>query len=119
MIELYRTIPIRGKFTDEEKAYWVDQCQNANSLINCAVYYTRQSYYQWREKQPLTFTVYWRGDEFQCAWKLYKCRTTYPELDKELKLNPHYKALAAQSAQQTLKSVGESIKSYNGLFQNE
>jgi len=49
---LYRTIPIRARFTDEEKAYWIDQCQNANSLINCAIYYTKQNHYQWREKQP-------------------------------------------------------------------
>ncbi|MEQ8962928.1 MAG: transposase [Coleofasciculus sp. C2-GNP5-27] len=112
---MYRTIPIRARFTDEEKAYWIDQCQNANSLINCAIYYTKQNHYQWREKQPNAFSVYWRNDELRCGWKLYKCCTTYPELDKALKLNPHYKALAAQSAQQTLKSVGESIKSYNSL----
>ncbi|MFP5274951.1 RNA-guided endonuclease InsQ/TnpB family protein [Coleofasciculus sp.] len=112
---MYRTIPIKAKFADEEKAYWVNQCQNANSLINCAIYYTRQTHYQWREKQPNALAFYWRSDEFRCGWKLYRCRTTYPELDKELKLNPHYKALAAQSAQQTLKSVGESIKSYNSL----
>lgn len=112
---MYRTIPIRAKFTEEEKAYWIDQCQNANSLINCAIYYTIQNHYQWREKQPNAFSVYWRNDELRCGWKLYKCCTTYPELDKALKLNLHYKALAAQSAQQTLKSVGESIKSYNSL----
>lgn len=115
MIKLYRTIPIKAKFTDEEKAYHLDQCQNANSLINCAIYHTRQTHYQWREEQSNAFSVYWRGDELRCGWKLYKCRTTYPELDKALKLNPHYKALAAQAAQQTLKSVGESIKSYNSL----
>ena len=115
MIKLYRTIPIKAKFTDEEKAYWIDQCQNANSLINCAIYHTRQSHYQWREKQPNALAFYWLCDEFRCGWKLYRCRTTYPELDRQLKLNPHYKALAAQSAQQTLNSVGESIKSYNSL----
>lgn len=36
-------------------------------------------------------------------------------MDKVLKDSPHYKAIAAQSAQQTLKTVGESITSYNGL----
>jgi transposase len=31
---LYRTIPIKARFTEEEKAFWVLQCQHANSLIN-------------------------------------------------------------------------------------
>jgi hypothetical protein len=61
------------------------------------------------------YTTYWRGDELRSAWKTYQCSTSYPELDKILKENPHYKGLAAQAAQQTLKSVGESITSYNGL----
>jgi|GEM_PF-5781031 len=41
--QLYRTILVRAKFNDEEKAFWVDQCQHANSLINCAIYHTRQT----------------------------------------------------------------------------
>ena len=112
---MYRTIPIQAKFTDEELAFWVDQCQHANSLINSAIYHTRQTYYSKLEQQGKAFTTYWRGDELRYGWKTYKCNTTYPELDKVLKDNPHYKAMAAQSAQQTLKSIGESITSYNGL----
>ncbi|MEW6497818.1 MAG: transposase [Cyanobacteriota bacterium] len=112
---MYRTIPIRAKFTLEEEGYWVDQCKHSNSLINCAVYYTKQKHRDWLEQQEDAFTTYWRGDELRCGWKLYRSSTTYPELDKEIKNNPHYRALAAQSAQQTLKSVGESITSYNGL----
>jgi IS605 OrfB family transposase len=112
---LYRTIPVRAKFTEEEKAFWIDQCEHASSLINCAVYHTRQTHYNNLEQQGNAFTSYWRGDELRYGWKTYNCHTTYPELDKVLKDNPHYKAMAAQSAQQTLKSVGESIVSYNGL----
>ncbi len=67
------------------------------------------------EESGNAFTTYWRGDELRHGWKAYKCFMTYPELDKVLKDNPHYKALAAQASQQTLKSVGESITSYNGL----
>jgi IS605 OrfB family transposase len=113
--QLYRTIPVRAKFTQEEEVYWVDQCKHSNSLINCAIYYTKQKHRRWLEQQENTFTTYWCGDELRCGWKLYRSSTTYPELDKELKANPHYKALAAQASQQTLKSVGESITSYNGL----
>ena len=103
---MYRTIPIKSKFTSEEKAFWVDQCEHANSLINCAVYHTRQSHYAQLEQQDNAFTIYWRGDELRYGWKTYKCQVSYPELDKVLKDNPHYKTMAAQSAQQTLKTVG-------------
>nr|WP_155750103.1 IS200/IS605 family accessory protein TnpB-related protein [Scytonema sp. UIC 10036] len=95
--------------------FWIDQCQHANSLMNCALYHVRQTHYSRLEELGNAFTTYWRGDELRHGWKTYKCFTTYPELDKILKDNPHYKALAAQAAQQTLKSVGESITSYNGL----
>jgi IS605 OrfB family transposase len=112
---LYRTIPVKARFTDEEKAFWVDQCEHANSLINCAIYATKQAHYKSLQESKNAFTTYWHGDELRYGWKTYHCKTTYPELDKILKDNPHYKAMAAQSAQQTLKSVGESITSYNGL----
>lgn len=115
MRKVYKTIPVKADFTDEEKAFWVDQCQHANSLMNCAIYHAKQSHYVMLEQSDNAFTTYWRGDELRNGWKIYKCRTTYPELDKVLKDNPHYKAMAAQSAQQTLKTVGESITSYNGL----
>ena len=112
---MYKTVPLKAKFTDEEKVFWLDQCQHANSLINSAIYETRQRHYAMLQESDNAFSVYWRGDELCYGWKTYKCRTTYPELDKVLQNSPHYKAMAAQSAQQTLKSVGESITSYNGL----
>jgi putative transposase len=112
---VYKTIPIRAKFNDEELAYWLNQCEHANSLINCALYEVNQAHYSMLQEQEKAFATYWRGDELRSGWKTYKCGTTYPELDKILKLSPHYKGLAAQSAQQTLKMVGESITAYNGL----
>lgn len=115
MINLFKTIPVKAKFTEEEKAFWVDQCKHSNSLINCAIYHTRQSHYARLESMDNAFTIYWCGDELRSRWKTYYCQTTYPELDQVLKDNPHYKGLAAQAAQQTLKLVGESITSYNGL----
>ncbi len=112
---MYKTLPVKARFTDIEEAFWLDQCQHANSLINCALYHVRQTHYSRLEESGNAFTIYWKGDELRHGWKTYKCFTTYPELDKILKDNPHYKALAAQAVQQTLKSVGESITSYNGL----
>ena len=112
---MYRTIPIRAKFSDWENDYWADQCRNANSLINCAIYHTKQKHYAALTEMDNAQFLYWRGDELRSGWKTYSCNVKYPELDKTLKQSPHYKALAAQAAQQTLKSVGESITSYNGL----
>ncbi|NEO94305.1 MAG: IS200/IS605 family element transposase accessory protein TnpB [Moorea sp. SIO3G5] len=111
---MYKSIPIKAVFSDEERAFWEFQCRQSNSLFNCAVYYSKQKHYQWLEEQQ-AFTTYWRGDEFRAGWKTYKCGVKYPEIDKALKMSPHYKAMAAQSAQQTLKTVGEAIKSYNQL----
>lgn len=112
---MYKTVTVKANFIEEEKVFWIDQCQHANSLINCAIYQTKQKHYLRLENSANAFTTYWRGDELRHGWKIYKCSMTYPELDKILKDNPHYKAMAAQSAQQTLKTVGESITSYNGL----
>jgi len=111
---LYRTIPVKANFSDEEKVFWEFQCQQSNSLFNCAIYYAKQKHYQWLEDQE-AYTTYWRGDELTYGWKTYKCATKYPELDIALKLSPNYKGMAAQSAQQTLKTVGEAIASYNKL----
>lgn len=112
---MYRTIPVRARFTPEEIAYCEDQCRHANSLINCAVYYTRQTHYEALKNKGNAFSIYWKDDNLYTGRKTWNCTITYPELDKELKANEHYKALAAQSAQQALKSVGEAVTGYNGL----
>ncbi|NEO69269.1 transposase [Moorena sp. SIO3H5] len=112
---MYKTIPIKATFTDEDNLFWLFQCQQANNLWNCAVYHAKQKHYNWLEQQSDAFTTYWKGDDLRYGWKTYKCGTKYPELCRDLKDNPHYKAMAAQSAQQTLKSVAESISSYNQL----
>ncbi len=112
---MYRTIPIRAKFNDEESAFWQYQCSHANNLINCAIFQARQAHYSRLAEMENSTTTYWVGDEFRCGWKTYRCQTSYTELCNILKDNPHYKVMAAQSAQQSLKSVAESITSYNGL----
>ncbi|WP_235595849.1 RNA-guided endonuclease InsQ/TnpB family protein [Mastigocoleus testarum] len=113
---MYKTIPVNGNFNDWENDYWADQCRNANSLINCAIYYVKQKHYAALAEMDNSRSLYWRGDELRNGWKTYQCKDiSYAKLCADLKENPHYKALAAQAAQQTLKSVGESITSYNGL----
>ncbi|MGK7874976.1 MAG: RNA-guided endonuclease InsQ/TnpB family protein, partial [Xenococcaceae cyanobacterium] len=112
---MYRTIPIRAKFTDSEIDFWADQCRRANSLTNCAVFYVRQKHYDRLSDMENSLFTYWSNDDYRAAWKTYRCLVTYSELCRELKSNPHYKILASQSAQQTLKTVAESISAYNKL----
>ncbi|MEO0970564.1 MAG: transposase [Cyanobacteria bacterium J06639_18] len=113
---MYKTIPVRGSFDDWENDYWADQCRNTNSLINCAIYYVKQKHYAALAEMDNAESWYWRGDELRSGWKTYQCKDiSYARLCADLKGSPHYKALAAQAAQQALKSVSESITSYNGL----
>lgn len=68
-------------------------CQQANSLINCGIYYARQLYF-----------------------KAQKLIGKY-ELEVEYKQNRHFKALSSQASQQTLRSVAESFESFKKLKQ--
>jgi putative transposase len=68
-------------------------CTTANKLINCGIYLARQWY-------------------FKCGYIPGKY-----DLEKELKTNLNFKFLFAQAAQQTLRGVAESFKSYKELSQ--
>lgn len=64
----------------------------SNKLRNCGVYYARQMYFK-------TGKIVSKDD-----------------LHSLLKTNPHFQALYASAAQQTLTSVAESFKSFVGLL---
>jgi transposase len=66
-------------------------CATANKLINCGIYLARQWYFKLR---------YITGKY---------------DLEKNLKSNSNYQFLHAQAAQQTLRGVAESFKSYKEL----
>ncbi|MBP0021492.1 MAG: transposase [Cyanobacteria bacterium SBLK] len=66
-------------------------CRTANKIINCGIYLARQWY-------------------FKCNYITGKY-----DLEKELKHNQNYKFLHSQAAQQTLRGVAESFKSYKEL----
>lgn len=68
-------------------------CQQANSLINCGIYYARQLYFKAR-----------------------KLISKY-DLEVEYKSHKHFKALYSQAAQQILRSVAESFESFKKLKQ--
>lgn len=67
-------------------------CSEANKLSNCGIYLARQIWFKTR-----------------------RFVTKY-ELDKNLKSNPHFKALRSAVAQQCLHSVAESFSSYAQLL---
>ena len=67
-------------------------CSEAHKLTNMGIYYARQLYF-----------------------KAKKLIGKY-DLEKHYKQNYHYKVLYSQAAQQTLRTVAESFKSYYGLI---
>ncbi|BAY45805.1 transposase [Scytonema sp. HK-05] len=70
-------------------------CTEANSLINCGVYYSRQYYF--------------KTSKFPTKVDLHKQLGTIQQ-------NKHYQALYSDTAQQILTGVAESFKSYVGLL---
>ena len=61
-------------------------------------------------------TYFDKDDLFRCSYKARRVKVSYAQLCKDFKDNPHYKALGGQQGQQCLKSVVESVKSYNQLL---
>ncbi|AFZ01108.1 RNA-guided endonuclease InsQ/TnpB family protein [Calothrix sp. PCC 6303] len=70
-------------------------CTEANNLINCGVYYSRQYYF--------------KTGKFPSKADLHKQLGT-------VQRNKHYQALYSDTAQQILTSVAESFKSFVGLL---
>ncbi len=66
-------------------------CSESHKLTNCGIYYSRQLYF-----------------------KTGKIIGKY-DLEKEYKINKHYQVLHSQAAQQILRSVSESFKSFKEL----
>mgnify|MGYP001791637078 FL=1 len=114
MSQIFRTIPTRTIFSDEEKAYWTEQCKASNSLYNTALYTIKQTHY-FKQLGDDNFLYYWVGDDFRPGRKLSKVKASYPDLCSELKTESNYKIMSSQSAQQTIKTAVESINSFNSL----
>lgn len=70
-------------------------CTEANNLINCGIYYSRQYYF--------------KTGKFPSKADLHKQLGTIQQ-------NKHYQALYSDTAQQILTGVAESFKSYIGLL---
>ncbi len=114
MSQIFRTIPVKAYFTDEEKAFWTEQCKASNSLYNTALYLIKQAHLL-KQDNDHNFLSYWVGDDIRLGRKLGKVKASYPDLCAELKAEANYKTMSSQSAQQTIKTVVESINSFNSL----
>ena len=90
---LYGTQQVLLHPTGELKSVLEFICQQANSLINCGIYYARQLYF-----------------------KTQKLIGKY-DLEAEYKNHKHFKVLYSQAAQQILRSVAEAFESFKKLRQ--
>jgi len=77
--------------TPELKAILEFICSESHKLTNCGIYYARQRFF-----------------------KTQKIIGKY-DLEKEYKTNKHYQVMHSQAAQQILRSVAESFKSFKEL----
>ena len=111
---MYGTILVKLNVSEAVRDYLIYQCRQSNSLINSAIYHTKQGHFE-----DCPRVEFFTGDEFRSGFKLQRVKTAkYASLCSELQNNPHYKALGGQAAQQTLKSVAESFNSYNRILRN-
>jgi putative transposase len=109
---MYGTIQVKLNIDDATRDYLIYQCRQSNSLTNSTIYQIKQAHFE-----DCPRNKYFRGDEYRSGFKLQRVRTAnYAELCLMMKDNLHYQALGGQAAQQTLKTVAESFKSYNGLL---
>ena len=109
---MYGTIRVKLHLNDNVKAHLSYLGEHANNLINSTLYLIRQRHF---ESCPIY--LYFDQDGFyRTARKDRLVKVSYPELCKLMKEDSNYKVLGGQCAQQTLKSVVESLKSYNGLL---
>ncbi len=90
-----------------EKAVVVFICQQSDSLYNSALYEVRQQYLK-SSQTKIDDEGIVRRSQGHLAKYSFSCHT--------LKNNKNYKSLFAQAAQQTLKSLVESLKSYKALL---
>lgn len=105
-------IQISGNATEQVVDYLIYGCQQAAKLANCATYIVRQAHF---EVCPVV-EFFDENDMYRQAFKSKTVKTSYATLCKELASNIHYQALGGQQAQQVIKSVVESFRSFNELL---
>ncbi|MGL5060761.1 MAG: RNA-guided endonuclease InsQ/TnpB family protein [Microcoleus sp.] len=109
---MFGTIPVRLTESDTIRAYVAHQCKQSNSLVNACLFSVRQAHFAQCPRNEFFDSE----GVYRSSFKMKAVSCSYPELCTEFKDNSHYKALGGQCAQQTIKGVVESFKSYNKLI---
>ncbi len=109
---MYGTIRIKLPLDDAIKAHLTYLCEHSNNLSNSTLYLIRQRHF---ESCPIR-TYFDKDGFYRTSRQDRLVKVSYSELCKLMKEDYFYKVLGGQCAQQTLKSVVESLKSYNGLL---
>jgi putative transposase len=110
--QMYGTIQVNLNVLDSVRQFFLHQCEESNSFINCAVYQIRQDHFDSCDRVEFFDS----SDLYRQGFKTKKVHCSYAELCKVMADNIHYKVLGGQCAQQTLKGVVESFRSFNGLL---
>ncbi len=110
---LYQTQQVRLNVNDATRALIQFQSEAAKNLYNSVLYQVRQDYF---ESNQEFVELCGRDDIPRLVRKLKRVKASYAQLCKQFKQHPNYKILGGQCAQQTIKSVVESVTSYNGLL---
>ena len=110
----YRTqkILLTGNIDDEAYSYLVWCCEQSKKLYNCTLFVIRQAHFDICPKN----CFFDQDDLYRTCFKLTRVKASYPQLCKDLKVNPHYLAIGGSQAQQTIKSAVEAFKGYNQLL---
>jgi IS605 OrfB family transposase len=112
---LYKTQQIRltDAINNETYNFLILLCEQASKLSNQVVYSIRQKHFETCER-----VEFFDKDEFyRSGFKTKKISVdSYASLCKEFTSSEHYQIMGGQQAQQTIKSVIESFRSYNELL---
>ncbi|MDJ0745846.1 MAG: transposase [Xenococcaceae cyanobacterium MO_167.B27] len=110
----YKTqkILLTGNIDDEAESYLTWLVHQSNNLYNSVLFAIRQAHF----KQCETRTFFDQNDMYRIVFKNRYVKANYAQLCKDFKTNKHYEALGGQQGQQCIKSVLESITSYNKLL---
>ncbi|MDJ0659054.1 MAG: transposase [Crocosphaera sp.] len=109
---MYGTKKVKLKVCDAVKAHLSYLCQHSNNLINATIYYVRQAHFE----VCFVYHYFDKDGFYRTGRKDRYVKVSYAKLCKIMKEHPSYKVLGGQCAQQTIKSVVESFRSYNGLL---
>jgi len=103
-------IQLTGNIPDELHDYLIYLCENASSLVNCVIYQVKQKHFETCERVEF----FDKDDFYRSEFKTKRVSPeSFAQFCKDFIENKHYKILGGQQAQQVIKGVLESFRSYN------